>query len=118
MTHLLPFVTIDSIFRLLMDKIKMPDTLLNADNHARYNTRRFPHFVAQHSPNWQIYANDTGYLASIAIIKGCESTTFGGISYLRSAIRGSSHKWEVSDHGRNLLGETFMAYREKEGLIK
>lgn len=103
---------------LILDKIKMPDNLINADNHARYNTRNYPHLVAQHAPNWQIFASETGHLASIAIIEGCESTTFGGISYLRSAIRGSSHKWEVSDYGRKLLGETFMAYREKEGLIQ
>jgi hypothetical protein len=50
-----------------------------------YNQDNFPHFIA-HRGNWDLYANDSGYCASIptseAALNGCLASHFGDAKYV------------------------------------
>jgi hypothetical protein len=58
--------------------------------HSHYNRINFPHFVVNNG-NWDIYANDKGYCASIptpeAETQGCNATHFGDAEYVRITLR-------------------------------
>ena len=57
--------------------------------HSYYTRENFPYFIA-HSGNWDIYANASGYCASIptseAALNGCLATHFGDAEYIRVTL--------------------------------
>jgi hypothetical protein len=54
-----------------------------------YSVANFPHFVCHHG-NWDIWANGSGYCASIPTAHGaaigCKATHFGDLAYVRATL--------------------------------
>lgn len=53
--------------------------------NSHYNTDNYPHFVMHHG-NWDIYTNEQGACAAIAVNPQCQSTQFGDLAYVRKTL--------------------------------
>ena len=85
------------------------------NDHDIYNVRNYPILIAKDRGNWDIYANESGFLASIAVVPGCVSTGFGDRWHLASILLNyPCRDWSLTMAGCRLLGKRIIrAWHEK-----
>ena len=75
------------------------------DDHPYYNVQQFPIYIGRpdHS-NWEIYANERGKLASIAVEPGAQSTHYGDARHLRRLFDACpTWNWELTLAGWRMI---------------
>jgi hypothetical protein len=80
------------------------------DDSDFHTLAAYPHLVACDQSNWQIYANDFGRLASLAVVPGCKSTMFGDVAHIRYIMQQFGRKYTLTPYGAALIGERFLNY--------
>jgi hypothetical protein len=80
------------------------------DHSSGYTPENYPHLVACSDSNWQIYANDAGRLASIAVKPTCKSTMFGDVHHIRHIMSHYGRNYTLTPYGASLIGERFLDY--------
>lgn len=75
-----------------------------------YSPANYPHFVGCDNSNWQLYANDAGRLASVAVKPGCISTHFGDVNHVKRIIANYGRNYTLTPYGAELIGERFLNY--------
>lgn len=83
-----------------------------AERHHHYNTDNYPIFVGRDAISsrrtWDLYANERGYLASIAVDEGRSSSHMGDAAHVRGLILNYDWPWELSEAGADLIGREFI----------
>lgn len=76
-----------------------------------YNLKFYPHFVGRHTDNaWDVYANDKGRTAAIAVSEGRLSTHFGDRGHLIYLMRQfNGWDWQLSEYGVQFVGEKVLS---------
>jgi len=80
------------------------------DAESGYTPEAYPHFVGCDNSNWQIYANDAGRFASLAIKPTCKSTHFGDLRHMRHIIGDYRRPYTLTPKGAELIGQDFLNY--------
>jgi len=100
------FVRAECCLELIQEEYEELPSRPQADSNSYYNTERFPTLIAVDSCNcWDIYGNDDGKLACIAIEDGRLSSHFGDRHHVRRLIlSGSFSHRELTIAGQLLIG--------------
>jgi len=82
------------------------------DESNGYSPANYPHFVGCDNSNWQLYANDAGRFASIAIKPTCKSTHFGDTLHVKRILAHYARNFTLTPKGAELIGHDFLKYLE------